>query len=42
MRALLLGAAFAGRPLNVAAARALIRRGDRLLGQAAALGAGSA
>jgi hypothetical protein len=39
MRALLLDAAFAGRPLDVAAARALIRAGDRLLGQAAVLGA---
>jgi hypothetical protein len=38
MRALLLGAAFGGRPLNVAAARKLIREGDRLLGQAAVLG----
>ena len=42
MRAMLLGAAFAGRPLDVRAARALIRRGDRLLGQAAVLGARSA
>jgi len=42
MRALLLAAAFAGRPLDVAAARALIRRGDQLLGQAAVLGARSA
>ena len=42
MNALLLGAAFDGRPLDVQAARALIRRGDRLLGQAAVLGAGSA
>jgi hypothetical protein len=39
MRTLLLGAAFGGRPLNVAAARALIRAGNRLLGQAAVLGA---
>ncbi|HEY2306024.1 MAG TPA: hypothetical protein VGI05_09110 [Streptosporangiaceae bacterium] len=39
MRALLLGAAFGGRPLNVAAARVLIRAGNRLLGQAAVLGA---
>jgi hypothetical protein len=39
MQALLLGAAFDGRTLNVAAARALIRAGDRLLGQAAVLGA---
>jgi hypothetical protein len=39
MHALLLGAAFDGRTLNVAAARALIRAGDRLLGQAAVLGA---
>lgn len=38
MRAMLLDAAFGGRPLNVPAARALIRAGDRLLGQAAALG----
>jgi len=35
----LLGAAFGGRTLNVAAARTLIRAGDRLLGEAAALGA---
>jgi hypothetical protein len=39
MRALLLGAAFGGRTLNVAAARTLIRAGDRLLGEAAVLGA---
>jgi hypothetical protein len=39
MRALLLGAAFGGRTLNVAAARTLIRAGNRLLGQAAVLGA---
>jgi hypothetical protein len=39
MRALLLGAAFGGRTLNVAAARMLIRAGDRLLGRAAVLGA---
>ena len=39
MRALLLDAAFGGRPLNVTAARKLIRAGDRLLGQAAVLGA---
>jgi hypothetical protein len=39
MRTLLLGAAFGGRPLDVAAARALIRAGNRLLGQAAVLGA---
>jgi hypothetical protein len=39
MRAMLLGAAFGGHPLNEAAARALIRAGDRLLGQAAVLGA---
>ena len=39
IHALLLGAAFNGRTLNVAAARALIRAGDRLLGQAAVLGA---
>jgi len=39
MRALLLGAAFGGRPLDVAAARALIRAGNRLIGQAAVLGA---
>jgi hypothetical protein len=38
MRALLLDAALAGRPLDVAASRALIRAGDRLLGQAAVLG----
>jgi hypothetical protein len=38
MQGLLLGAEFGGRPLNVAAARALIRAGDRLLGQAAVLG----
>jgi hypothetical protein len=42
MRAMLLGAAFGGRPLDVPAARALIRRGDQLLGQAAGLGARSA
>jgi hypothetical protein len=42
MRALLLDAAFGGRPLDVKAARALIRRGERLLGQAAVLGARSA
>ena len=39
MRALLLDAAFGGRPLDVTAARALIRAGDRLLGRAAVLGA---
>jgi hypothetical protein len=39
MRALLLGTAFGGRTLNEAAARALIRAGDRLLGRAAVLGA---
>jgi hypothetical protein len=39
MRALLLGAAFGGRTLNVATARTLIRAGNRLLGQAAVLGA---
>jgi hypothetical protein len=39
MRVLLLGAAFGGRPLNGPAARALIRCGERLLGQAAVLGA---
>ena len=39
MRALLLDAAFGGRPVNEAAARALIRAGDRLLGRAAVLGA---
>jgi hypothetical protein len=39
MRALLVDAAFGGRTLNVAAARALIRAGNRLLGQAAVLGA---
>ena len=39
MRAMLLGAAFGGRPPNVAAARKLIQAGDRLLGQAAVLGA---
>jgi hypothetical protein len=39
MRALLLGAAFHGRTVNVAEARALIRAGERLLGQAAVLGA---
>jgi hypothetical protein len=38
MQSLLLGAEFAGRPVNVPAARALIRAGDRLLGQAAVLG----
>lgn len=37
MRALLLGAAFDGRVLKVAQAAALIREGDRLLGQAALL-----
>jgi hypothetical protein len=42
MRTILLGAAFGGRPLDVPAARALIRRGEQLLGQAAALGARSA
>jgi hypothetical protein len=42
MRALLIAAAFGGRPLDVPAAQALIRRGDRLLGQAAVLGAKSA
>jgi hypothetical protein len=40
MRALLLGAAFGGRTPDQASARALIRAGDRLLGQAAALAAG--
>ena len=39
MRALLLGAAFGGTTLNVPAARKLIRAGNRLLGQAAVLGA---
>ena len=39
IRALLLGAAFNGRTVNVAEARALIRAGERLLGQAAVLGA---
>ncbi len=39
MQGLLLGAEFGGRTLNAAAARALIRAGDRLLGQAAVLGA---
>jgi len=39
MRALLLGAAFHGQTLNVAKARSLIRRGDRLIGQAAVLAA---
>jgi hypothetical protein len=39
MRAMLLDAAFGGRRLDVPAARALIRRGDRLLGQAAMVGA---
>ena len=39
MRAMLLGAAFGGRTLNVATARTLIRAGNRLLGQAAVLGA---
>jgi hypothetical protein len=38
MRALLLGAAFDGRVLKVAQAAALIREGERLLGQAAVLG----
>jgi hypothetical protein len=42
MRALLLAAAFGGRPLNVKAAQALIRRGNQILGQAAVLGARSA
>jgi len=37
--ALLLGAAFDGRTLNVPQARALIRQGDRVLGAAAVLGA---
>jgi len=37
MRAVLLGAAFDGRVLKVAQAAALIREGDRLLGQAAVL-----
>jgi hypothetical protein len=39
MRALLLGGWFGGRPINVVAARALIRAGDRLLGRAAVLAA---
>jgi hypothetical protein len=39
MRALLLDAAFGRRPLDVTAARALIRAGDRLLGRAEVLGA---
>ena len=39
MRALLLGAAFAGRPVNVPAARALIKAGNQLLAQAAPLAA---
>src|SRR5215472_3465513 len=39
IHALLLGAAFDGRTLNVAQARALTRRGYRLLGAAAVLGA---
>jgi hypothetical protein len=42
MRALLLDAASSGRPVDVKAARALIRRGERLLGQAVVLGARSA
>jgi hypothetical protein len=41
MRAALLGAAFGGRPPGQRQARALIARGDRLLGRAAVLGAGS-
>jgi len=36
LRALLLGAAFAGRPVNVPAARALIKAGNRLFAEAAA------
>lgn len=39
IQALLLGAEFEGRTLNVPAARALIRAGDGILGRAAALGA---
>jgi hypothetical protein len=39
MRAALLGAAFGGQPVDEATARALIRAGDRILGQAAVLGA---
>jgi len=39
IQALLLGAEFEGRTLNVPAARALIRAGDRILGRAATLGA---
>jgi hypothetical protein len=38
-RGLLLGAAFDGRSLSVAKAAALIRQGDQLLGEAAALAA---
>jgi hypothetical protein len=37
MRALLLGAAFDGRTLNVVKAKALIRQGDQLIGEAAVL-----
>jgi hypothetical protein len=39
MRTLLLGAAFGGRTLNVTEANALIRQGDRLIGEAAVLAA---
>jgi hypothetical protein len=39
IHALLMGAAFSGQPLNVAQARALTKRGDRLLGEAAVLAA---
>jgi hypothetical protein len=39
MRAMLLGAAFGGRPVDVAAARKLIQAGNRLIGRAAVLGA---
>jgi hypothetical protein len=38
---LLLGAEFGGHPVDRAAAQALIRRGEQLLGQAAVLAAGS-
>jgi hypothetical protein len=40
MSAVLLAAAFDGKTLNEGLARALIQRGDRLLGQTAVLGAG--
>jgi hypothetical protein len=41
MRAVLSGAAFGGHPVSAATARGLIKQGERLIGQAAVLGASS-